>query len=87
MGVLLGRGLSRKILFMLVGGATMTTVCTGIFSYYLAGKLRKESAGAVVERGAENLASQIDVSLGAAVGLVRQLAADTQIRQALEKES
>ena len=72
---------------MLVGGATMTTVCTGIFSYYPAGKLRKESAGAGVERSAENLASQIEVSLGAAVGLLRQLATDTRIQQALVKEN
>ena len=40
-----------------------------------------------MQHGAENLASRINISLDAAVGLLTQLATDPRILQAVEREN
>ncbi len=84
---LLRRGLSRKLLVILVIGAALTTASTAVFGYYLANKLRKDGAADAMRHGAEKLAGQIEISLDASVGLLKQLAKDPSIRQAIEREN
>lgn len=84
---LLKRGLSRKLLLILVMGAAATTASTAAFGYYHANRLRTDSAAKAMQHGAENLASRIDISLDAAVGLLKQLSVDPRIQQAVEREN
>jgi len=84
---LLNRGLSRKFLLILMVGVSVTTVCTGVFGYYHAIKLRRAGADAIVQQDAEMLAREIDMSLASAVGLLKQLAASPRLQQAIAEKN
>jgi two-component system NtrC family sensor kinase len=84
---LLQRGLSRKLFVILVIGAAIITTCTIAFGFLHAESLRTDAAGDSMQQGAEMLAGQIDISLGAAVGLLKQLASDAHIQEAAARES
>jgi signal transduction histidine kinase len=87
MRFLLNKGLSRKLLLILVIGTTLTMACTSIFSYYLANKLSKNNAGVAMQQGAESLGEQIEISLDAAVKLLEQLGENPHVRQSLAAEN
>ena len=84
---LLNRGLSRKFLLILMVGVSVTTICTGVFGYYHAIKLRRAGADATVQHDAEMLAREIDMSLASAVGLLKQLAASPRLQQAIAEKN
>jgi HAMP domain-containing protein len=84
---LLQRGLSRKLFVILVIGAAIITACTIVFGFLHAENLRTDSAADSMQQGAEKLAGQIDISLGAAVGLLKQLANDPHIQEAAAREN
>ena len=84
---LLQRGLSRKLFVILVVGAAMITACTIAFGFLHAESLRTDAAADSMQQGAEKLAGQIDISLGAAVGLLKQLATNQHIQEAAAREN
>lgn len=87
MDFLLKQSLSRKLLLILVIGATATTVSTAVFGYYHANRLRTDGAANAMQHRAKNLASRINISLDASVGLLKQLTNDPRILQAVEREN
>jgi signal transduction histidine kinase len=70
-----------------VVGAALITVCTIAFGFLHADSLRTDAAADSMQRGAEKLAGKIDISLGAAVGLLNQLATNRYIQKAAAEEN
>jgi signal transduction histidine kinase len=84
---LVSRSLTLRFVTVLLGGAAIAIVCTAIFSYYHAYRLRRDGGGAAMQRVAESLSEQIDISLDTAIHLLTQLAAAEEIRGAFAAQS
>ena len=80
-------GLGRKFLLIVVFGATATTACSALFGYYLANKLRRDGTGTAMQWGAGQLAGQIEISLDAAVGLMKHISTSPRLQQAIDENN
>ncbi len=84
---LVNRSLTLRFVTILIVGAAIAIVCTAIFSYYHAYRLRQEGTGAAMQRVAESMSEEIDMSLDTAIHLLTQLAATEEIQRAFVAHS